>query len=364
MTEMTGSERALAYLKGERPDKMPIWHESVYLAWQYSGVPDLRQYVLDPEAIARGHINYAKKFNVDITGVNIDMWALYEVLGAEVDVRSHVVQPKIPAWRYRPDRSIYERFKKMGKPENYDPRNCKRAKALFKAWEIAAREIGDKVLLRQGILGPAASIGLVVGVPEIMRDIAVFPDLLDDLMETITGPMMDWTVDVAYKMVEAVNFTNFCMGFSVYDKGLIDDQTRNILAEIDLEYLKRVRDKIGWDIPITTHICSYAPDLDFIYEKFGQHINEMQFHSPGSTYPLQNAVNKFGDKIPLCAGIDHLGTLFAGGVNDVESMVKNSIEIGKKSKTFGLGPGCGLSYGTPEENLMTVTRTRDKYGTW
>jgi hypothetical protein len=30
----------------------------------------------------------------------------------------------------------------------------------------------------------------------------------------------------------------------------------------------------------------------------------------GSTYPLERAVERFGDKIPLCAGIDHLGPLF------------------------------------------------------
>ena len=100
MSEMTGFQRALAYLNGERPDKMPIWHESVYLAWKYSGVSSLRQYVNDPEAIARGHINYARKFKVDITGVNIDQWALYEVLGAEVEITDYIVQPKIQPWRY------------------------------------------------------------------------------------------------------------------------------------------------------------------------------------------------------------------------------------------------------------------------
>ncbi len=364
MSEMTGSERAIAYLNGERPDKMPIWHESVYLAWKYSGVSSLRQYVNDPEAIARGHIDYARKFKVDITGVNIDQWALYETLGAEVEITDYIVQPKIQPWRYRPDRGIYERFKRIKNTEDYDPKKRGRARALFKAWEIATKEIGDKVLLRQGILGPAASIALVVGVPEIMRDIMIFPDLLDDLMETIMGPLMDWTVDVAYEMVEAVNFSNFCMGFSVYDRSLIDSQTKEIVAEIDLEYLKRVRERIGKDIPVTTHICSYDPDLDFIYEKFGRDINELQFYAPGSTYPLNEAVRRFGDKIPICAGMDNLGTLFAGTRADVESMVKSSIEEGRECKTFALGPGCGLSYGTPEENLLAVAEARDKFGIW
>jgi len=364
MTKMTGLERALTYLHGEKPDKMPIWHESVYLAWRYSGVPSLKQYVYDPEAIARGHINYAKKFKVDITGVNIDQWALYEVLGAEVEILDHIVQPKIPPWRYRPDRSIYEKIAKIEDIENYDPRKCKRAQALFKAWEIVAKEIGDKVLLRQGILGPGAAVGLVVGAPESMRDVLIFPDLMDVLIKALRGPLMDWAVDVAYKMVEAVNFTNFCMGFSAYDRKFLNESIKEWLAELDLEYLDKVRSRIGKDVPITTHICSYDPDLDFIYEKFGRYINELQFHAPGSTYPLEEAVKKFGDKIPICAGIDHLGTLFTGTPDDVERMVENSLEFGKQCISFALGPGCGLGHGTPEENILAIAKARDKYGVY
>jgi uroporphyrinogen-III decarboxylase len=364
MSEMTGLERALTYLRGERPDKMPIWHESVYLAWKYSGVSDLNQYMHDAEAIARGHINHARKFGVDITGVNIDQWVLYEILGAEVEITPHIAQPKIPPWRYRPDRSIYDRFKRLKNTPEFDPRRCKRAQAIFKAWKIVNREIGDEVLLRQGILGPLGTVSLVVGVPEAMRDIMVYPDLMQELLEAVTGPVMDWTVEVAYNMVEAVDFSNFCMGFSAYDRGLLDAQTKEILAEIDLEYLKRVRERIGRNVPITTHVCSYDPDLDFIYEKFGREINEMQFFAPGSMYPLSEAVRKFGDKIPLCAGIDNIGTLYAGSPSEVEDMVKNSIELGRRCKTFALGPGCGLSPGTPEENLLKVKETRDKYGVW
>ncbi len=364
MSEITGLERAYTYLKGERPDKMPLWHESMYLAWQYSGVSSLRDYVHDPEAIARGYINYVKKFNVDITGVYLDQWALYEVLGAEVEILDHVIQPKIPPWRYRPDRSIYEKFWKVDDIEKFDPRKGKRANALFKAWRILMDELGDKVLFRQGIVGPAGTLALVVGTPEVMRDVIIFPDLLDELREILLGPLMDWTVEVAVMLVEAVDYQNFNMSFVTYDRSLLDPELRKWLVAIDLEFLKRVRNRIGWNVPITTHICSYDPDLDFIYKHFGALVNELQFYAPGSTYPLEEAVEKFGDKIPLCAGIDHLRTLYAGTPAEVEQMVKRSIELGKKCKTFALGPGCGLAIGTPEENIKLLTKLRDKYGVW
>ncbi|MEM2083373.1 MAG: uroporphyrinogen decarboxylase family protein [Nitrososphaerota archaeon] len=369
MVEITGLERALTYLNGEKPDKMPIWLESVYLAWKYSGVPSLREYVYDGKAIARGHIAVAEKFRVDITGVNTDQWVMYEILGAEVEILDHVVQAKIQPWRYKPDHSIYDRFiekvERIEKNiEEFDPRKCKRAEAIFEAWKIVAEKIGNKVLLRQGILGPAATLALTIGMTEVMRDVMIFPDLLPTLTRIVRGPLMEWTVDVAYKMVEAINFTNFCMGFSGYDKSILSPDLREWLAALDLEYLNKVRSRIGKDVPITTHVCSWDPDLDFIYEKFGKPklINELQFYAPGSTYPLEKAVKKFGDKIPLCAGIDHLGPLFSGTPKDVELMVKNSIELGKNCISFALGPGCGLSPNTPEENLLKISEVRDKYG--
>jgi len=369
MVEMTGLERALTYLHGEKPDKMPIWLESVYLAWQYSGTRSLKEYIYDPKAIALGHINVAEKFRVDITGVNTDQWVMYEILGAEVEILDHVVQAKIPPWRYRPDRSVYDRFfEKVERIEKnlneFDPRRCRRAKALFDAWKIVAEKIGNKVLLRQGILGPAATLALTIGMTEVMRDVMIFPDLLSTITKIVRGPLMEWTVDVAYKMVEAVNFTNFCMGFSGYDRSLLNPELREWLAQLDLEYLNRVRERIGKDVPITTHVCSWDPDLDFIYERFGKPklINELQFYAPGSTYPLEKAVENFGDKIPLCAGIDHLGPLFTGTPEDVEVMVKRSIELGRRCISFALGPGCGLSPNTPEENLLKIAEVRDKYG--
>ena len=360
MAEMTGLERALTYLHGEKPDKMPIWHESVYLAWKYSGVPSLRQYIYDPEAIVRGHMKYAEKFKIDITGVNIDVWWMYEPFGAQVEILDHIIQPKAPPWRYKPDPSIYEKI------EYHDPKEGERAKIVFKAWEIVHREYGDKILLRQGWFGPLAALGLIFGVPELMRDMMIFPEMMSTIEKAVRNVLMDWAVDFAKAMVEAMkpNVTNFCMCLSGYDKSMTGRYLEEILAKFDLEYLKKVREYVGKDVPITTHICGYDPDLDFIYEKFGKYINELQFHAPGSTYPLEEAVRKFGEKIPICAGIDHLGILFTGTPAEVERMVKNSIDLGKKCISFALGPGCGLGYGTPEENILAVTEARDKHGTY
>ena len=165
-------------------------------------------------------------------------------------------------------------------------------------------------------------------------------------------------------MAKEVDYTNYCLVLSGYDRSLLSPELMEVFAEIDLEYLRKVKKKIGRDIPITTHICSWDPALDFIYDKFGKHVNELQFYAPGSTYPLEEAVEKFGNKIPICAGIDQLGTLFAGTPADVEQMLRNSIELGKRCISFALGPGCGLSPNTPEKNLLKIAQVRDKYGVY
>jgi len=49
-----------------------------------------------------------------------------------------------------------------------------------------------------------------------------------------------------------------------------------------------------------------------VTEKFGDALDELQFWWPGSDYPLEDAVNRFGDRYAIAAGIDHTRTLLLG----------------------------------------------------
>ncbi|MCL0059503.1 hypothetical protein M1O57_02910 [Dehalococcoidia bacterium] len=357
MAEMTGLERALCYLRGEKLDKIPIWHQSGTIARTLSGV-SMRQFAFDAEKLALGNIRYIEKYKPDISGVSTDMWWAFEPYGVEVEITERAIIPrKTLADRRRPDPRIYEEL------EYRDPFAGERAQVNLKACHIVSQEVGNKVFLRSGWYGPVANLALIVGVKELLRDVVFFPEAVFKAVERV---MIDWTVDFIVGCCEAMkpNLTNICWAMTTFDRELLPREFNEEVAQLELEAFKRIREKLGRHLPVTTHICGPRPDLDFITGKLGEHIGELQFWWPGSDYPLEEAVSKFGDRFPIMAGIDQTQTILMGTPDEVEAMVKTSVEIAKDRCSFALGPGCDLGLGIPEENILALVEARDKYGVY
>ncbi|KPV64361.1 MAG: methylcobalamin:coenzyme M methyltransferase [Candidatus Bathyarchaeota archaeon BA1] len=198
-------------------------------------------------------------------------------------------------------------------------------------------------------------------VKEAFRDVILFPDAVFKAAKRV---FLDWTVDFVTGFCEGMkpNVTNICWAMTTFDREPLPKEFMNEAAKLELEAFKRIRDNLGHDLPVTTHLCSPRPNLDFVVEEFGEHINELQYWRPGSDYPLEEAVRKFGDRFPIMAGIDHTKTMLMGTPNEVEVMVKRSICIAKGRCSFALGPGCELGLNTPEENILALVKARGKYG--
>jgi uroporphyrinogen decarboxylase len=357
MADMTGKERFMCYLRGEKPDKVPLLHWSVDLALALSGV-SMHEFALDPEKIALGHIRYVQNYKTDVCVVNTDLWWAFEPFGVEVYITDNLIYPKKTlADRRRPDPKVYEEL------EYHDPFAGKRAKVLLKAAEIVADEVGDKVAFREGGYGPVSNLALAVGVKEALRDLILFPEAVFGAIRRV---MMDWTVDFIAGSLEPWKdrLTNINWGFASLDRDLAPPEYKEEIARLELEALWRVRERVGRDVPVTTHFCGPKPDLDFVTQTFGDALDELQFWWPGSEYPLEDAVSKFGDRYAIAAGIDHTRTLLLGSPDEVDAMVKASMEIAKDKCSFALSSGCELGIGTSEENLMALADARDKYGTY
>jgi len=357
MAEMTGKERFLCYLQGEKPDKVPLLHWSVDLALALSGV-SMRQFAFDPEKIALGHIRYVQKYKTDVCVVNTDLWWAMEPFGVEVYITDNLIYPKKTlADRTRPDPKVYEEL------EYRDPFAGQRANIVRKASEIVANEVGDEVAFREGGYGPVSNLALVMGVKETLRDLILFPEAVFGAVERV---MMDWTVDFIAGSLEPWKdrLTNINWGFASLDKDLAPPEFKEEIARLELEGLNRVRERVGRDVPVTTHFCGPRPDLDFVTEKFGDALDELQFWWPGSDYPLEDAVSRFSDRYAIAAGIDHTRTLLLDGPAEVDAMVKSSMDIAKDRCSFALSSGCELGIGTPEGNLLALVEARDEYGTY
>jgi uroporphyrinogen-III decarboxylase len=351
----TGLERALAYLNMEKTDKIPIWHQSSDISRKLVGAT-FPEFAFDAKKIAAGHIGYVRKYKPDISGVNTDMWWMLEPMGAQIEILDHIIQPKPSPNKDRPDPEIYDRL------EYRSPFEGPRAKVVLEGMKMVFDKVGNEVLLRHGYYGPAGNLAVLFGIPEVMRDAVLFPDVM---MRAVKRVMLPWTVDFITGMCEAVkpNLHNICWAMTPFDYDLMPRELWDRIAEVELEAFLKIRDNVGKDLPVTTHFCGNRPALDFAMERFGKYINELQFWWPGSDYALETAVRKYGNRKPLMAGIDHTRTMITGSPADVDRMVKQAIEIADERCSFALGPGCDMAYITPDENLYALVEARDKYGT-
>ena len=184
-----------------------------------------------------------------------------------------------------------------------------------------------------------SNLAIVVGVKEALRDAVLLPEAFFAAVKRV---MMDWTVDYYVGMLEPYKdkLTNFNYGFACLDKDLVPPEFKEEVARLELETLhrikERVRDMTGRDVPVTTHFCGPRPDLDFVTETYGDALDELQFWWPGSDYPLEDAVSRFGDRYAIAAGIDHTRTLLLGSPVEVDAMVKSSMDVAKGRCSFCL----------------------------
>jgi uroporphyrinogen-III decarboxylase len=362
MAEMTGKERYLACLHGETPDKVPLLHWSIDLCQALSGVP-MYEYAYDPEKMALGCIRYVEKYKPDVTAVSYDLWHQLEPFGVEVYITDNLIYPKKTlADRNKPDPKIYEEL------EYRDPFAGKRSQVYRKACEIVADELGDKVAYRPGAYGATSNLGLLMGVKETMRDLILFPEAV---LKASAGVMMDWTVDFATGLIDPFKgkYTSFTFGFASLDADLLPPEYTDAIAALEVESLDRIRDrlrkKLGYDLPISTHICGARPNLDLIAEKFGDRLDELQYWAGsdyGSNYPLQDAVNNLGDRYVISSGIDHTRTLLLGSPEEVDTMVKEAMDIAKGHCRFVLASGCEIGIGPSDANMQALVDAREKYG--
>ena len=360
MAAMTGKERYLACLHRETPDKVPILHWSLDLAQALSGVP-MHQFAFDPEKMALGTIRYVEKYKPDVTSVNYDVFNQMEPYGLEVHITDSLIYPKKTlADRNRPDPKVYEEL------EYRSPFAGKRTQVYCKACQIVAEELGDVVAFRSGGYGPTSELALLVGVKEALRDAILFPEAFLGAAERV---MMDWCVDFATGLLGTFNDKAACFtyGFASLDGDLLPAELKDEVARLEVETLNRIKEKLrkitGRDVPISTHICGSRPQLEFLAEKFGDAIDEWQYWI-GSDNPLENVVEKLGDRYVITTGIDHTRTMILGNPVEVDAMVKSAMDIAKGRCSFVLSSGCELGIMTPEGNLLALLEARDKYGTY
>jgi [methyl-Co(III) methanol-specific corrinoid protein]:coenzyme M methyltransferase len=206
---------------------------------------------------------------------------------------------------------------------------------LIKAVEILKKELGDKVPIVAGIIGPFTIAGSLLDTVPLLKATFKKPEMIRPFLEI--GEKAGTTL--AKALINA--------GADIIS---IEDMTASpeLIApktykEFELEYQRRQIEAIT--VPTILHICG---NVDAIVEWMGQTGATILSLEPKANPQL--AREKCGPDVILMGGVDTATTLFMKDAATVklgcEESIANGIQI--------LAPGCAVAPGTPLDNLLVM----------
>jgi uroporphyrinogen decarboxylase len=199
-------------------------------------------------------------------------------------------------------------------------------------------------------LGPFDLACLVRGQSRFFADIKLRPELAHEILEITTRTIIEWT-----KVREEI------VGERFERVGLGDDFPGylgpKLFKEFALPYIKRVFEAF----PNRIHYWHSDGDTTSVLEL----IPEMHVEVFNNFYPdadISEFKRRIGNRVCLIGNIHPLKVMLRGTPEQVEKECKRQIEIAAIDGGYVLSTGGEMPRGVPEENILTMIRSVEKYG--
>jgi uroporphyrinogen decarboxylase len=123
-----------------------------------------------------------------------------------------------------------------------------------------------------------------------------------------------------------------------------------------LPYEKRIFDVVhGLGAIARLHICGDTTHILADMTKSGAHIIDLDW-----MVNMQDAEEKFGDRISFCGNFDPVAVMLNGTVEQVYSATIDCMIVGG-SRSFSAA-GCEIADGTPHENMLAQAKALKDFG--
>lgn len=180
---MTGLERTLNFLKGEKVDYPPFHPIIMRWAAAYAGVK-YRDFCTVPEVKCKAMTICAEDFGIDWVTVMSDPWAEASAFGIQVEYPEDTLP--VDTGGHFPDATTVSMIK------HYDPLKNTRCLNRLKEIEIFRRESGDKYFIVGWVEGPVAEYVDLRRASNASVDFLVEPEAVDKAMEIIVESAMEF----------------------------------------------------------------------------------------------------------------------------------------------------------------------------
>jgi [methyl-Co(III) methanol-specific corrinoid protein]:coenzyme M methyltransferase len=206
---------------------------------------------------------------------------------------------------------------------------------LIKAVEFLKKEVGDKVPIVAGIIGPFTIAGSLLDTVPLLKATFKKPEKIRPFLE------------IGEKAGTALAKALIKAGADIIS---IEDMTASpeLIApktyrDYELEYQRKQIESIS--VPTILHICG---NVDAIVEWMGQTKASILSLEPKASPQL--AREKCGPDVILMGGVDTATTLFMKDAETVKQGCEESIARGIQI----LAPGCAVAPATPLDNLLAM----------
>ena len=330
---MNSKERVMAVINHQEPDQMPCLGANCMVTYEQMEAvqafwPKGHE---DGETMAK--LALASHTNLGFDAVRVPFCQTFEARALGVKIKPGKLPGNmegIPGIDHPP---LYKLDDTPVFPEDFLSRGF--IPELLKAVGILKKELGDKVPVIAGIIGPFTLAGSLLDTVPLLRATFKTPDKIRPWLETgekagtiLAKALIDAGADI------------ICGEDRTASPELIAPKT---YKELELEFQSRQFEAIS--VPTILHICGRVDPIVEWMAQTGPNILSLDTKSNP-----RDIREKCGPDIVLMGGVDVATTLFLHGPEEIKQEAEQSIADGIQI----LAPGCALGPGTPTKNLLAM----------
>lgn len=328
---MTGYERITRALRFEQVAPPPRMLHNFMVAAEYAGYT-MKEYREDPRKIARCHIDFARRFDMDGILLDIDTCLEASALGIDVDYPVHEPARILHETPW----TIEQALEAMDKTKLH---TSWRIEVALEAMRLMRKEVGGDLFLRGNVdQGPFSLAMLAIGITEFMLSLYDDPENILLLIEKAYEVHLEFH---ALMMEAGADITSF--GDSSCGPDLI---SREMYRTFALPFHKRLAEDLK-RLGITT-ICHICGKLDLILEDLvsaGFPAIEMDYKTD-----MKRARQTCADKAVVFGPIDPSGVFYFGTEESIRRETQSIVRL-FDNRGLVIGAGCALPAGVPPAHI-------------
>ena len=341
---MNSLERVRAVLAGEIPDRVPVCLHNFMPAAREAGIR-MEEYRVNPEAIARAHLQAVEKYGHDCILVDTDTTMLAEAMGARSECA-----PDEPGRITAP---VIGSLDDVDRLKVINPETDGRIPAILEAVRLISKQVGTEVAIR----GNADQGGF--DLPCMVRGIETF---LMDLLDQPDDPRLARLMEVCYLSHLAVHRALIKAGAHLTSLGdslaSPDVTSPRLFDRFARPYEERLLKDFAADGIFTViHICGDTSRILDILATYGPCGFELDYKTDAV-----KAKQTAGKRHVLCGNIDPSGVLTNGTVEEVRAATRQQISTWKPGGLFILNSGCAIPPTAPAKNIRAMIETAKECG--